>query len=184
MSPAATMDDTAATGALEQAADDLFYVHGVAGVSMAQIRDRSGVSLRRMYSICPSKSDLVSLWLRARHRVWMDGFSVAVSRNLATGSDPTDAVFDALASWMTATNFRGCGFINTHAESSELTEQHVEIIRGHKQSLARYLSSISADGDALAILVDGAIVQAAMFGSVEPIVHARRAARMMFEERP
>lgn len=184
MSPAATMDDISAVVALERAADDLFYVHGIAGVSMAQIRDRSGVSLRRMYSICPSKSDLISLWLRARHRVWMDGFSAAVSRNIAADSGPTDAVFDALTSWMTETNFRGCGFINTHAESSELSKEHVEIIRAHKRSLATYLSSISVDGDALAVLVDGAIVQASIFGSVEPITHARRAARLMFEERP
>lgn len=176
MSPAQTMDDTTAVTALEQAADDLFYEHGVVGVSMAQIRDRSGVSLRRMYTICPSKSDLISLWLRARHRTWMDGFSSAVTKNLAGNAAPGDAIFDALATWMIETNFRGCGFINTHAESSELTDEHIEIIRNHKRSLAVYLSSITADGEALTVLVDGAIVQGSIFGSVEPIDHARRAA--------
>lgn len=173
------MDDTTAVSALAQAADDLFYEHGVAAVSMAQIRDRSGVSLRRMYSICPSKSDLISLWLRARHRTWMDAFSTGVSTNMAQGAAPSDAIFDALATWMTATNFRGCGFINTHAETSELTDEHVEIISDHKRSLADYLSSIIPDGEALALLVDGAIVQASIYESVEPIECARRVAHAL-----
>ena len=77
-----------------------------------------------------------------------------------------DAVFSALEAWMTETGFRGCGFINTHAEGSNLTEDHRAIIRSHKEAVAAYLESVTREGRAIAVIVDGAMVQAAIFGTV------------------
>lgn len=176
MSPAATLDASQSEQAALRAADDLFYNRGVAAVTMGEIRDRSGVSLRRLYSMYPSKSDLVSAWLRHRHDEWMAGFAERVDRRRQAGAAPVDAVFSALEAWMTETGFRGCGFINTHAEGSNLTEDHRAIIRSHKEAVAAYLESVTREGRAIAVIVDGAMVQAAIFGTVEPIHHARRAA--------
>lgn len=176
MSPAATLDRIEAAAAALRAADDLFYRRGVAGVTMAQIRDQSGVSLRRLYSMYPSKSDLVAAWLEHRHGVWMDGFSGHVTVRLDDGADPVDAVFSALEAWMIETGFRGCGFINTHAERSELTEEHRDIIRMHKRAVADFLETVTPLAPAIALIVDGAIVQAAIFESAEPIHVAQRAA--------
>lgn len=183
MSPAATMEPADAVLALQRATDELFYDHGISGVAVMQIRDASGVSMRRLYSMYPSKSDLVSLWLRYRHEMWTAGFTAAVEANLKAGETPANSVFDALASWMKETAFRGCGFINTHAESNELTEEHREIIRDHKRELAEYLTSVTGHGEALAVLVDGAIVQASIFSSTDPIEAARTAAKVLMESR-
>lgn len=183
MSPPATIDDAEARAALERSADQLFYNRGIPAVSMADLRDASGVSLRRLYSICPSKADVVSLWLRARHKTWTAGFTAAVEANLAAADNVVDAVFDALSSWMVETNFRGCGFINTYADPSDRTAEHLEIIQHHKQAVAQYLSTLSPHGDLLALLVDGAIVQAAIFSSVQPINLARQAALVVVEAR-
>lgn len=182
MSPAATLDDVSAAEASLHAADELFFERGVAGVAMAEIRDRSGVSLRRLYSMYPSKSDLVASWLHHRHHLWMKRFSDHVDRRLDQGDDPIDAAFSALEAWMTDTNFRGCGFINTFAESSELTDKQHEIIRSHKRALATYLGTLTPAAPEIAVLVDGAIVQAAIFGNAEPIHAARRAARVVSAE--
>ena len=38
-----------------EAADRLFYEHGIRAVGMAQIRDASGVSLKRLYQLFPAK---------------------------------------------------------------------------------------------------------------------------------
>ena len=162
-----------ATETLAQTADRLFYPAGVNGVSLAAIRDDSGLSFRRIYKICPSKDDLISLWLRTRHQSWSSAFAEVVDRELAAGSTPVDAVFNTVRAWMLETNFRGCGFINTYAEIAEPTDEHVEIIRDHKHSFATYLDRIVVHGDALAVLIDGAIVQASMFSSLEPIERAR-----------
>jgi AcrR family transcriptional regulator len=179
MSPAATLDPSTARADSLHVADDLFYQRGVAAVTMADIRDESGVSLRRLYSMYASKSDLVAAWLRQRHIDWMTRFRERVSELLTAGSGATDAVFGAIEEWMTITNFRGCGFLNTLAEVSELTEEHREIIRTHKREVAEYLETITPDGQALAVLVDGAIVQAALFGNSDPIHVARDGARAL-----
>ena len=176
MSPAATLDAAGARAVALRTADHLFYERGVAGVTMAAIRDESGVSLRRLYSLFPSKPDLVAAWLDHRHGEWMAAFEASVAAKMGSGLDPVDAVFSALEAWMTETDFRGCGFINTHAEASELTEEHRDIIRRHKRVLAEYLEKLVPYGSMVALIVDGAIVQAAIFGTAEPIHIAHRAA--------
>ncbi len=176
MSPAATLDETEAEDASLRAADALFYSQGITAVTMAEIRDTSGVSLRRLYTMYPSKSDLVAAWLNYRHDTWMHGLEAQVSARLVDGEEPVTAIFGAVEAWMVATSFRGCGFINTYAEQSELTDEHRQIIRMHKHALADYLSTLTPSGAAIAVLVDGAIVQAAIFANTDPIHIAREAA--------
>ena len=57
------MSIDAARRSVLQAADELFYAHGIGGVVMSDIRDVSGVSMRRLYAMYPSKSGLVVAWL-------------------------------------------------------------------------------------------------------------------------
>ncbi len=176
MSPAATQTATEAADSLLAVADELFYRRGIAAVTMAKIRDQSGVSLRRMYSLYPTKADLVSGWLEHRHHSWMDWLEGEVTYRMGNGTGPIDAVFDAVGLWLQSNNYRGCGFINSLAETGELTDQHRRIIRTHKQSLIDYLTTHTPEAEALAVLIDGAIVQAAVFRTSEPIEAARRAA--------
>ena len=69
MSPAATVEISQADVMLLETVDRLFYRYGVGAVSMADIRDTSGLSMRRVYSIAGSKSDLVSISTRYSPRV-------------------------------------------------------------------------------------------------------------------
>ena len=179
MSPAATLTEADAERQALEAADDLFYARGVGSVTMGEIRDRSGVSLRRLYAMFPSKADLIAGWLRHRHTIWMDGFRADLQRALDQGAAPVDAVFDALASWMRATGWRGCGFINTHAASHELTDEHRRIIQDHKAALADELDRLVPNGRAIAVVVDGAIVQASIFDNDQPIELGRIAAHAL-----
>ena len=179
MSPAATLSvDEAEVRALETA-DELFYARGISAVTMGEIRDRSGVSLRRLYAMYPSKADLVAGWLEHRHTVWMDGFRTDLERALDGGAGPVDAIFDAVASWMRATDWRGCGFINTHAGGQDLTDEHRRIIRDHKTALADELDQLTPNGRAIAVIVDGAIVQASIFRTHDPIELGRIAAHAL-----
>jgi len=113
----------------------------------------------------------------------MAGFAALIAERTESGNKPVDSIFAALELWMTETEFRGCGFINTHAESSNLTDEQLEIVRSHKEALASYLETLTPEGRAIAVVVDGAIVQAAIFGSAEPIQRARRAARALASTR-
>lgn len=179
MSPPAILEPDAARAAALGAADSLFYNRGINAVTMAEIRDRSGVSLRRLYSMYPSKTDLVAGWLENRHTTWMDDHISRVDELLAAGADPIDATFDAVAAWMTDTNFRGCAYINTNAEVHDLTAQLRQIIQRHKTVLADHLHGLLPNGRAIAVLIDGAIVQATIFESITPVELARVAAHAL-----
>jgi hypothetical protein len=129
-----------------------------------------------LYSLFPRKSDLVAGWLTRRHDTWMAAFEHGIDDRIADGAGPVDAIFGSLESWLVATEFRGCAFINTLAETGEVTDEHRAIIRAHKQALVDSLSRYTDRPMALAVLIDGAIVQASVFASTAPVDAARRAA--------
>lgn len=190
MTPAATMDEASARAAVLRAADRVFYERGVSGAGMAEIRDEAGVSLRRLYGLYPSKSDLVAAWLTDRHSTWMAWFESTVESRSAGGVEPLLAAFDAIAEWSHTPGYRGCAFLNTAAEATEIDDAHREIIRGHKRSLIAYLADLARDGghrdpgrlaEMIAVLVDGAIVQAAVLATDDPVAAARSAAARLLE---
>ena len=126
-------------------------------------------------------------WLQYRHDDWTTGFQSRVLGSIEEGCGPLDAVFDTLSAWLADTDFRGCAFINTHAAYLGQTAAHRDIIRTHKAELARFLTSLmpesgAATGDALAILVDGAIVHAAIFNNTQPVHAAKQAAADLFPQ--
>jgi AcrR family transcriptional regulator len=162
-----------------RAADELFYRNGISAVTMADIRDRSGVAFRRLYSLFPRKADLVTGWLTRRHDTWMAMFEAGIDDRLADGSGTVDAIFGSLEAWLVATEFRGCGFINTLAETGEVTEEHRAVIRAHKQALVDSLRRYTDQPMALAVLIDGAIVQASVFASTASVAAARSAAKQL-----
>ena len=160
---------------------------------MAEIRDASGVSLRRIYGLYPSKRDLVAAWLNDRHDRWMRWFTDTVDRHVARGTDPVLAAFDALREWRRSPGYRGCAFINAIAEPMEIDDQHRAIVAEHKRALVRHLATLanrrqsrtpSWFADALGVLIDGAIVQSAIFGNDKPIVAAHKAAAQLLETMP
>ena len=172
------------------AADELFYGRGISGVVMSDIRDASGVSMRRLYTMYPSKGELVAAWLADRHDTWMAWFTTSVERFVAAGLDPALAVFDALAEWVTSPGYRGCAFINSLAETHEIDDSHRRIIARHKHELVDHLSRLAARDHptapqwlpaALAVIVDGVIVQCTIFNSTEPLDAARSAVRQLLE---
>jgi AcrR family transcriptional regulator len=191
MSPAATIDDETARVALLRTANDVFYAHGIGAVGMADIRDESGVSLRRLYHLYPSKRELVAAWLRDRHSTWMEWITESVDRRAGTGAEPLLATFDAIAEWASSPGYRGCAFVNSAAEVDEIDDTHREIIAAHKESFVAYLVSLAASGGCampdrlgrmLAVLLDGAMVEAAVLSSPDPIIVAREAAAILVEE--
>lgn len=171
--------------AVLDAADTLFYERGIAGVGMDDVRDAAGISLRRLYGMFPGKKDLVAAWLDDRHVRWMNWFTSTVQRRTDEGVDPLLATFDALDEWVSSPIYRGCAFLNAIAETTEIDDHHRRIVADHKRGLTVHLTALATAShpkapewlpDAMAVLIDGAIVQSAVFGSAAPITAARHAA--------
>jgi AcrR family transcriptional regulator len=193
MSPAATMSTDTSRSAVLRAADELFYARGVRGVVMSDIRDASGVSMRRVYAMYPSKSALVAAWLSDRHETWTAWFTTCVDRHVAAGADPVLATFDAIAEWVATPGYRGCAFINSLAETGEMNDSHRTIIAAHKRDLIADLANLAGRDHpnappwlpaALAVIIDGAIVQCTIFATTEPLDAARSAVHQLLETIP
>ncbi|MFI6604485.1 TetR/AcrR family transcriptional regulator [Nonomuraea sp. NPDC050536] len=168
------------------AAEELYYGMGVQSVGMDAVRNASGVSLKRLYQLYPSKGDLVEAYLRRR--------DARLLRRLADHVDTVDgppeervlAVFDWLYTWFSEPAYRGCAFINSFGELGATSPAVVEAARAHKEAFRRYVAGLVADAglpaplaDQLALLAEGAITTAAISGTPEPAHQARDAARTL-----
>jgi len=169
------------------AADELFYARGFRAVGMDDVRNAAGVSLKRLYSVFPSKDTLVLAVLRKRHAMWTEGLTAAIEP-IKEPRDRLLAVYDYLAEWFAEDSFRGCGFINAFGELGPTSPEVASYAREHKRSFQEQLVALVADAGAdpslapqLAILAEGAQTTAAIEGSPEAAGHARRAAETLIE---
>jgi AcrR family transcriptional regulator len=172
------MTPTEATDRLLEAAEELFYAHGVQAVGMDAVRTRSGVSLKRLYQTFPAKNDLVEAYLRRRDERWRASLREFVH---ARGDDPL-AVFGWLRDWFSEPGFRGCAFVNSFGEFGEPAPGVAAAIREHKDHVRAYLRGLVPDeatADQLFSLVEGATVLAAITGDPGEASTAREAAKVL-----
>ena len=181
------MDAQTAEGRALDAAEDLFYRRGVHAVGMDDIRDTSGVSLKRLYQLFPNKERLVTAFLRRRDVRWRGGRAEYDAR----ADDPRErllAVFDWLHTWFTDPDYRGCAWINCFGELGATSAAVAEEARTHKEGFRRILRELSAAAghddelaEQLLLLAEGAIVTAAITGSADPARQARTAAGKLID---
>jgi AcrR family transcriptional regulator len=172
------MNSTEATGRLLEAAEELFYAHGVQAVGMDAVRERSGVSLKRLYQTFPAKNDLVEAYLLHRDERWRKSLRDFVH---ARGDDPL-AVFDWLENWFSEPGFRGCAFINSFGEFGEPAPGIAAAIHKHKAGVRAYLRGLVPDqstADQLFSLMEGATVLAAITGDPGEANTAHEAAKVL-----
>ncbi|WP_327416054.1 TetR/AcrR family transcriptional regulator [Streptomyces sp. NBC_01233] len=172
------MDDEEARTRLLDAAEELFYRHGIQAVGMDRIRAASGVPLKRLYRVFPAKESLVTAYLERRDRRWLDSLRTAA---LAPAEPRARvlAVFDWLADWFAEPDFRGCAFLNAYGE---LGAAAPEIVRIHKAELHALLAGLTADpalADRLLILTEGATTVATLTPGPEPAHRAREIAELL-----
>lgn len=184
---ARTVSDEAARDLVIATADRLYNLRGIQAVGMDALRDASGVSLKRLYKLFPSKEIIVEEVLRSRHRRW----TTSVSEAVAAASSPREqllAIFDYLGEWFGENDFRGCGFINSFGELGGTIESLAGIVRDHKADFQAYVAQLveQAGGPAwlgpqLAILAEGAQTTAAIAGTAQAADDARRAAQILMD---
>src|ERR1700753_3785848 len=92
--------DTAGARTLD-AAEELFYGKGVHAVGMDEIRAASGVSLKRIYRLFPTKGQLLAEVLRRRDVRWRARLAEYVAGSTADPRGRLLAVFDWLHIWFT-----------------------------------------------------------------------------------
>ncbi|KRC67064.1 TetR family transcriptional regulator [Aeromicrobium sp. Root236] len=181
------MSDDAARDLVIATADSLYNLRGIQSVGMDALRDASGVSLKRLYKLFPSKEVIVEEVLRSRHERWMTSVSAAVA-DAATPRGQLLAIFDYLGAWFGENDFRGCGFINSFGELGGTVESLAGIVRDHKADFQAYVARLVEQaggpswlGPQLAILAEGAQTTAAIAGTSQAADDARRAAEILMD---
>ncbi|MDQ0213570.1 TetR/AcrR family transcriptional regulator [Arthrobacter bambusae] len=179
--------DEAARAGIVAAVAPLFYARGFTTVGMDEVRTVSGVSLKRLYRLFPSKEDLIEQVLRG----WRDAWEANLTARVESTQVPRErllAVFDLLAAWFTSEGFRGCAFINSFGELGGTSGRIGAIVRGQKAGFQDYLAHVAAGAGApatlapqLAILAEGAVTTAAISASPEPARQARAAAETLID---
>lgn len=169
------------------AADALFNANGVQAVGMDRVRDEAGVSLKRIYSMFPSKEALILAVLERRSRQWAVGIDEAAG-GTQVPRERLLAVFDFLLTWFGDDEFRGCAFINAFGELGAKMPAVAAAVRAQKAQFQRFVAElVDAMGlpprlaPQLAILAEGAQTTAAIAGSNAPAVDARAAAEALID---
>ncbi|MFD8194665.1 TetR/AcrR family transcriptional regulator [Streptomyces wuyuanensis] len=168
------------------AAEELFYGQGIQAVGMDAVRSASGVTLRRLYQLFPSKGALVEAYLLRRDERWRKSLASRVEESDAPPAERILVVFDWLRDWFTEPDFRGCAFVNAFGELGATAPEVAEAARRHKEAFRRYIAGLVDDAGApgglatpLALLAEGAITTAALTGSPLPAHAAREAAGLL-----
>ncbi|WP_306335600.1 TetR/AcrR family transcriptional regulator [Streptomyces sp. KL118A] len=182
------MEHAEARTRLLDAAEALFYERGIQAVGMDQVRTASGVSLKRLYQVFPSKSELVLACLERRDRRWRGRLAAYVDEVHGTegGGERVLAVYDWLYAWFSEPDFRGCAFVNSFGELGAVDPAVADTVRAHKDAFRDYVAGLvrAAGGAAsavgpLVLLAEGAMTAAAISGSPEPARQARGAAAQL-----
>jgi AcrR family transcriptional regulator len=179
------IDQEQARAQVVDAADALFYRRGIQAVGMDDVRTAAGISLKRLYSLFPSKDVLLVEVLKGRMVEWDEGVSAA-GASAVTPREKLLAIYDFLDGWFRQDDFRGCAFINSFGELGAVSPEVAAIARRQKLAFQGYVADLveqlggsSALAAQLAILAEGAQTTAAISGRPDAAFHARAAAEVL-----
>ena len=172
-----------ARGRLLDAADQLFYAHGINATGVDAVIEAAQVARMTFYRHFGGKDAVVAAYLEARDVRWRDTVDACVT---AAGDDPVAqllAVFDALCVWHADPQFRGCSFANAAAEFTTPDHPARAVVAAHKQALRDRIAELAeATGhptpdqlaNRLLLLFEGATVAQAL-GTVSNAAEEARA---------
>lgn len=162
-----------------QAASQLFYTEGVRAVGVDRVAAAANVSKRTLYNHFPSKDDLILAYLEGR-----DGRPVSDKPPL----EQVFATFDRLATNAASPHFRGCPFVKAATEMADPDHPASIYAKGFKQRTRTWLAARleeaginepEALAKQLAMLIDGALVAAAITRDPEAVDLAHAAAKSL-----
>ncbi|GAA2593470.1 TetR/AcrR family transcriptional regulator [Streptomyces lienomycini] len=150
-----------------EAAERLFYAHGIHAVGVDLVAAEAGVTKKTLYDRFGSKEQIVVEYLAGRDERWRE---LLAARLETAGEEPADrvvAVFEASRAWSARYGARGCSMINAHAEIGDPAHPAHPVITGQKRwmldlftGLAREIDPAGADrlGRTLTLLHEGVLV--------------------------
>ncbi|MBT2502209.1 TetR/AcrR family transcriptional regulator [Curtobacterium sp. ISL-83] len=183
LTPTEPLSDTQRVAAA--AADELFTLYGVVPITVEHVAEHAELTVDELTSAYPTKQLLVVAVLQRWHGAWRH----AVERIADAVSDPRDEVlgiFGFLEECFDDASWRGCAFINGHAELGRQDPVIASLAAEHFRDVERHLTLVCARAampaqvaQTLTLLVEGARVESAVQQSSQPARTARLGAAML-----
>ena len=174
---------------LLRSAQELFYQKGMA-TGVDELSAHAKVAKMSLYSHFGSKDNLATEYVVDAER----GFETWFEQQLALGPPEPKArllhAFDVLGAWVNRAEFRGCRFINAALQLNDPSHPAFSAAVAQKTAMRARLEELAHAAGLrkpkmlareLALLMDGALVAAAMERSPAPAVAARSAAIKVIE---
>ena len=187
MSATHTKDPAGPRERLLDAADRLFYEQGYAATGINELLAQAGVARASFYTHFPSKDDLIRAYLARRGERWFEDLRGTVESH-PTPRGRIEGLFAYLGSWMEASQYRGCAFLNSIPEFPDPASAPRQAVRDAKHALRTYVAELCREAgaperaDEVFLLFEGATAQAAATGEPWPIEAARTAALSVIPE--
>ena len=180
---------------LIEAAQQLFYREGIKGTGIDAVLEYAGVSKRTLYNHFKSKDELVMATLKHRDEQFMLMLKAGVQKHqcrqtCVPAMAKVMAFFDAIEEWTQTNHFSGCMFINASAEYPRHEHPVHVICTMHKKLVIHYIEELTRDlnikdshalAEQLALVADGAIVNAHTASNPEAIKVAKHVARLLVD---
>ncbi|MEU4657916.1 helix-turn-helix domain-containing protein [Streptomyces sp. NPDC023723] len=160
------------------AAERLFYTHGIHAVGVDLIAAEAGVTKKTLYDRFGSKEQVVVEYLAGRDERWRAFVAAHLAR--AEPGAGVLAVFDASREWAGEYGAKGCAMVNAHAEISDPGHPAYAVVVAQKAwmlELFTRLAGAEGAGRALMLLHEGALVAHGMGVFPDPFGVAREQAR-------
>lgn len=181
---------TSTTDRLLDAAESLFFTHGIATTSVDEVARSAGVAIATLYKHTGSKDGLLQAVLERRLRSWTEHWDAAIA---AAGSPQGRllAVFDALESFReSAGTTQWCCFLATASERTRpadprsdpvlgLVEADTRLVTERLEQLASdaALDDPAAVASSLLLIYNGVLSSLLRGAPADPVAVARDLAR-------
>lgn len=164
----------------------LFCQNGFHGTSVDLIMVAAKVSKKTLYTYFRSKDELILACLQHYDGLFRNNFMKQVENTAPLPKEKLLGIFDVAKGWFMQNSFFGCMFINVIGEYSEQDTPLRNIARNFKAQLRAFIRELCVEAgakepdslaDALALLLEGAIVTAQVNNKPEAADIAKQAAR-------
>lgn len=169
-----------------EAAEALFYEHGLRSVSVDAIAERAGVTKRTVYYHFDSKDALIAASLEMRDRSTVERYRSWLGDPALPMRERIVMMFASLADHARKPRWRGCGFTRAAVElAGQPGHSAVQMAAKHKRRFEAWLEHEFRSGGMaepqrlarqVALLIEGAIAQMLIHGDVSYALAAGEAA--------
>ncbi len=187
------MSTKSAKQKIVDAASILFYNDGITNTGINSITDKAKVAKMSLYNNFPTKSDLITCYIEARHQEWLDLYKKRKVQ-IKTPMGGILAIFDAYqdhAEFAYEKGFRGCGLLNAAAEFPAHSPERLavknhkdeieNIVAGHLSQLFKEPQKVQQLALLISFILEGSIARAGLESSSEKVFAAKQMVQNLLE---